>query len=148
MGKYTVTQVTESVAIYDMRKSVSGPVSAVKVLMDTFPQDLKVEHFRALYLDTKNRPLANKLISVGSLNASILHPREVFTHAVRHSAASFILAHNHPTGDTRPSIEDIDAARRMGKAGELMGIQMLDFLILGWVDGMLTHYSGKEHGDI
>lgn len=89
------------------------------------------EHFIAVLLNSKNCVLAAPVISVGSLNASIAHPREVFREAVRASAAAIIVAHNHPSGDPKPSREDLAVTRSMVAAGELMQIPVLDHVIIG-----------------
>ncbi|MGI5912118.1 MAG: RadC family protein [Syntrophomonadaceae bacterium] len=89
------------------------------------------EHFRVMYLDRKGGLLVMEDISVGGLNSSIVHPREVFKTAVKKSAASMILIHNHPTGDPTPSKEDIEITRRLMEAGQLMGIEVLDHVIIG-----------------
>ena len=100
------------------------------------------EHFYAILLNTKNVVLAVELISIGSLNASIVHPREILKPAIASSAGSIILVHNHPTGDPDPSREDLEFTKRFAKCGELIGIQLLDHVIIG--DG---HYSSlKERG--
>ncbi|WP_339059924.1 DNA repair protein RadC [Tepidibacillus marianensis] len=92
---------------------------------------LRQEHFIALLLDTKNHILSKETISIGSLNSSIVHPREVFKPAIKKSASSIIVAHNHPSGDPTPSREDIDITKRLVKAGELLGIEVLDHVIIG-----------------
>ena len=89
------------------------------------------EYFMALHLDGKNRIVAIEIVSIGSLNQSIVHPREVFKTALLSSAAAIILIHNHPTGDTTPSREDIEITRRLKEAGELIGIKVLDHIIIG-----------------
>lgn len=89
------------------------------------------EHFRAALLNTKNRLIRSVTVSIGSLNASIVHPREVLKPAIAASAASIILVHNHPTGDPTPSREDIEFTRRFARCGELMGIELLDHVIIG-----------------
>ena len=94
-------------------------------------RDLRKEYFLALLLDGKNRIIKRVQISEGSLNQSIVHPREVFNVAVRESAAAMILLHNHPTGDPTPSAEDIEVTRRLCDAGQLMGIRVLDHIIIG-----------------
>ena len=89
------------------------------------------EQFVCLHLDARNRINALEVVSVGSLNASLVHPRELFKAAILNNAASVILAHNHPSGDTTPSREDIELTRRMVQAGEIMGIEVLDHIIVG-----------------
>jgi DNA repair protein RadC len=89
------------------------------------------EVFVAFLLNTKNRIKRVHVISVGSLNASIVHPREILKPAIKHSAASIILAHNHPTGDPEPSREDIEFSMRMYRCGQLIGIELLDHLVVG-----------------
>ncbi len=89
------------------------------------------EHFLALLLDAKHILIRDITISTGSLTASIVHPREVFNPAVRESAAAIILAHNHPSGDPAPSREDIATTNRLVKAGQILGIDVLDHIIIG-----------------
>ena len=89
------------------------------------------EHFITLHLDGKNRILCIDRVSVGSLNQSIVHPREVFKSAVYSSAAAIILVHNHPSLDPSPSREDIEITRRLKECGELLGIKLLDHIIIG-----------------
>jgi DNA repair protein RadC len=91
----------------------------------------KREHFVALLLDTKNGVLRTKTVSIGDLSSSIVTPREVFKEAIRHSAASLIVAHNHPSGDPTPSPDDAAVTRRLQEAGELLGIELLDHIVLG-----------------
>jgi DNA repair protein RadC len=90
----------------------------------------KKEHFLVLCLDTRNRLIDRKPVSVGSLDTSIVHPREVFAEAVSCRAASVIFAHNHPSGDPEPSKEDVELTKRLAKAGEIMGIDVLDHIIV------------------
>lgn len=92
--------------------------------------DQKREHFLAVLLDTKHAVLEVVTVSVGSLDASLVHPREVFREAIRASAAAIIVAHNHPSGDTAPSIEDRQVTARLVEAGRLLGIEVLDHLIV------------------
>jgi DNA repair protein RadC len=97
-----------------------------------FPRlkDEKREHFVALYLSARNTVIAQETVSVGSLNASIVHPREVYRPAILHSAAALILAHNHPSGDPTPSEEDVAITKRLHEAGQLLGIELLDHVVL------------------
>ncbi|MRS11566.1 MAG: DNA repair protein RadC [Actinobacteria bacterium] len=89
------------------------------------------EHFWALALNTKNQLLRVFEVSVGSLNASIVHPRELFKEAVRLSAASIVVVHNHPSGDPTPSGADIQLTRRLVKAGDVLGIEVMDHVVIG-----------------
>ena len=91
----------------------------------------KKEHFIVLFLNTKNQVLKEEVISIGSLNASIVHPREIFRQAVIEAAASVILVHNHPSGDPKPSDEDIEMTERVCRAGDVVGIDVLDHIIIG-----------------
>lgn len=104
-------------------------------------RDLRKEYFMTLLLDGKNRIIKEVRISEGSLNQSIVHPREVFSPAVRESAAAVILVHNHPSGDPAPSREDLEITRRLKEAGELMGVRVLDHIIVG--DGSFISFSAK-----
>lgn len=107
-------------------------------------RDRHTEQFAALLLDGKNRIISRALISEGSLNQSIVHPREVFNAAVRQSAAAMILLHNHPSGDPAPSPEDLEVTRRLCEAGHLMGIKILDHIIIGENE----FYSFADHGQL
>jgi len=98
------------------------------------------EHFIALLLNSKNRVIKEVLVSKGSLNASVVHPREVFAPAIKERACSILVIHNHPSGDPSPSREDIDITKRLKETGELIGIQMLDHVIIGGSD----FFSFKE----
>ena len=89
------------------------------------------EHFCILCLNTKNKIVGVHTISIGSLNASIVHPREVFKAAMLNNANSIICLHNHPSGDPKPSQEDIGITRRLVEAGEIIGIKVLDHIIIG-----------------
>ena len=89
------------------------------------------EMFITLHLDGKNRAICYDLVSIGSLNQSIVHPREVFKTACISNAAAILCLHQHPTGDPTPSTEDISITRRLKEAGEIMGIKVLDHIIIG-----------------
>lgn len=114
-------------------------------IYDTFSflQEETKEYFICLHLDGKNRILCCDICSIGSLNQSIVHPREVFKTALLSSAAAIILMHNHPTGDPTPSAEDLEVTRRLREAGDLIGIKVLDHLVIG-----STYYSFSERGVI
>ncbi|NLW59094.1 MAG: DNA repair protein RadC [Firmicutes bacterium] len=120
---------------------LSSPQEVAGFLMPRL-RFLDQEHFLTLHLNTKNRLLGTETISVGTLDASLVHPREVFKAAIRQSSASLILAHNHPSGDPRPSKEDIKLTHRLKESGELLGIPILDHVIIG--DN--KYFSMKEEG--
>jgi len=96
-----------------------------------YMRDRKQEVFKAILLDGKNKVLKDITVSVGSLTASIVHPREVLKEAIAESAASMILVHNHPSGETEPSEEDINLTERLISASDMVGIRVLDHIILG-----------------
>lgn len=100
------------------------------------------EVFGAIWLNTKNKIVGLEIISIGSLNASIVTPRETFKSGILHNAASFIVFHNHPSGHTAPSSADIEVTERLKTGGELLGIELLDHIILG----ERNYYSLKESG--
>jgi len=89
------------------------------------------EHFMILHLDTKNRVIKDEIVSVGALTGTIAHPREVFKSAIKESAHSVILVHNHPSGDPTPSDEDLKMTERLIESGEILGIEVLDHVIIG-----------------
>jgi len=99
------------------------------------------EHFVILILDTKNRVIKDDTITIGTLDSSIINPREVFKSAVKSNAASVIIVHNHPSGDPTPSSDDIATTKRLRDAGEIVGISVLDHVIIGEKE----HYSFKDH---
>lgn len=107
--------------------------TAPSQVADTFQFLMKEtkEQFITLHLDGKNRIICMDLVSIGSLNQSIVHPREVFKTALLSNAAALILVHQHPTGDPSPSSEDLAITRRLREAGEIMGIKVLDHIIVG-----------------
>lgn len=90
----------------------------------------KKEHFIALYLDVRNQVIVKEIISIGTLNASLVHPREVFEPAIRNLAAQIILSHNHPSGDPSASEEDIKLTRQLIEAGKILGIEIIDHVIV------------------
>ncbi len=112
------------------RYTVRSPEDGADYIMEEM-RDLKQEHLVVLFLNTKNQIMHRQTIFVGSLNASIVHPREIFREAVKRSSASIICAHNHPSGDPSPSQEDIHVTRRLVEAGKIMGIELLDHLVIG-----------------
>jgi DNA repair protein RadC len=111
------------------RPQIVTPRDAAELLLPQFG-DRSVEHFGIVLLDTKHRVLRSTLLSIGTLDASIVHPREVFREATRGGAAAIVLFHNHPSGDPMPSDDDIELTGRLVRAGQLMGIDVIDHLIL------------------
>ena len=109
--------------------TIKGPEDVFKHLSDM--KKLQKEHFRGLYLNTRNRLIHDEIISMGSLNLSLVQPREVFRPAIEYSAAALILAHNHPSGDPEPSEDDIKVTRQIADVGKLMEIDVLDHVIIG-----------------
>lgn len=101
------------------------------------------ENFTCLYLNTKNQVIHRQTIFIGSLNTSIVHPREVFKEAFRRAAASIICLHNHPSGDPTPSREDIEVTKRLVECGQIIGIEVLDHIIIG--DHKFVSLKEKGH---
>lgn len=141
-----IRAVFETVTVKEAILDYLDPVrrfSSPQLVFETFSYLRKEckEHFIALHLDGKNRIACIDQISVGSMNQSIAHPREVFKTALLSSAAGLILIHNHPTGDPAPSSEDLAITRRLKEAGDLLGIAVLDHIIIGD-----TYVSFAERG--
>ncbi len=124
----------------NLPSSVRSPQDVRKLLEERLRYEER-EHFFTVLLNTKNHCLGIEEISVGSLNSSIVHPREVFRAAIRRSAAALIIAHNHPSGDCTPSREDLEVTRRLAEAGRLIGIDVLDHVIFG--DGDILSFKEK-----
>lgn len=112
------------------RIAIHSPETGAEYVMDEM-RFLSQEHFVCLYLNTKNEVIHRQTVFIGSLNASIVHPREVFKEAFRRSAASIICFHNHPSGDPSPSREDITITKRLVECGQMLGIEVLDHIIIG-----------------
>lgn len=121
--------VKESSILYKER-SVRSPEDGYQ-LMKLFLADKDREHFIVASLDTKNQPVSINVCHIGSLNASLVHPREVMKSAILSNAASIIVGHNHPSGLPEPSKEDIEVTRRLAEAGKIIGIDVLDHIIVG-----------------
>lgn len=125
------------------RTAIRSPGDAAQFVMEEM-RYLTQEHFVCLFLNTKNRVIDKECIFIGSLNTSVVHPREVFREAIRRSAAGVICIHNHPSGDPSPSREDLDVTARLVEAGRIIGVELLDHIIIG--DG--SYVSLKEKGVI
>ena len=137
-----IAKASQIKAAFELANRLEGyPEAGVKPLVKT-PDEVvalvrgrlkgkKKEHFLALLLDTRNQLIKVSEISIGSLDTSIVHPREVFKEAISASAASVIFAHNHPSGDPEASEDDVELTKRLAKAGEIVGIEVLDHIIIG-----------------
>lgn len=136
---YKVQLVRE--ASVTMPERLTSPDKVAKACVD-YLGNYDREHFIVILLNTKARIIGVNTVSIGSLNASIVHPREVFKPAVIMGAASVILVHNHPSGDPSPSQEDLEVTKRLADAGRILGITVLDHLIIG--DN--CYFSFKERG--
>jgi DNA repair protein RadC len=108
---------------------VSGPYEARDLLVPYF-QGKDREHFVVLHLDSAHQPLSVEVVSVGTLNLAVVHPREVFKGAILANAQGIIAAHNHPSGKLDPSEEDRQVFKRLKHAGDILGIKLLDFLVI------------------
>ncbi|MGF9796874.1 JAB domain-containing protein [Brevibacillus agri] len=138
-----IQMVKEASLLYPTRRVRMA--SDVVELFREFLQETDREQFFLLCLNTKNEPTAIHAVSIGSLDSSIAHPREVFKAAILANSASVIVAHNHPSGDPTPSNPDIEVTKKLQEAGELLGITLLDHIIVG-SEG--AYYSLKERGDM
>ena len=127
-----VVLVKEKVGRYELPKKIDSPDRAYKAITAiTSVEEEAQEVFGVLILNTKHKIVAVHEVSRGTLNTSTVHPREVFKPAVLHNAAAIICFHNHPSGDTEPSKDDIEATKRLIEAGKIMGIEILDHIIVG-----------------
>ncbi len=143
---------TQLCAVVELSKRISSSNFEGKINLNS-PQDaasllipmlrhLKQEHLYALLMDVKNKIIAKTLVSKGGLSSSTVHPREVFKKAIKKSCAAIIIAHNHPSGDPTPSDNDIEVTKRLYEAGEILGIELLDHLIIG--DGKYFSMKAKN----
>ena len=127
-----VVLVREKVGRYELPKKINSPDQAYKAITAiTSVEEEAQEVFGVLILNTKHKIVAVHEISRGTLDASMAHPREVFKPAVLHNAAAIICFHNHPSGDPGPSKEDIELTKRLVEAGNIMGIEIFDHIIVG-----------------
>ncbi|MEH7451138.1 JAB domain-containing protein [Gottfriedia acidiceleris] len=136
--KQEIREVSETFAF----GRITSPIEA-QSLAASFIADEDREVFLVLMLNTKNEVVGLHKAHVGSLNASVVHPRDVMKCAILNNAASIIVSHQHPSGDSTPSREDIEVTKRLVEAGKIMGIEVLDHIIVSYKG---NHYSLKEHG--
>ncbi|SCN02056.1 JAB domain-containing protein [Bacillus wiedmannii] len=116
-------------SLFYKERRIESPENA-SALLKQFLGEMDREYFIVLCLDTKNQPTAINVCHIGSLNASIVHPREVLKPAIISNAASIIVAHNHPSNDPTPSREDIEVTKRLAEAGKVIGVELLDHVIV------------------
>ena len=127
---------------YQNRYSIRNPEDCARYMMEEM-RFLQQEHFVCLYLNTKNQVMHRQTVFIGSLNTSIVHPREVFKEAFRRAAASIICLHNHPSADPTPSREDIEGTKRLVECGKIIAIEILDHIIIG--DHKFVSLKDKGH---
>lgn len=122
------------IKISERLKEIVKPGDIYRILTDCLKSEDKVdqdkEHFWVFHLDCRNKIKLLELVSLGTLNSSLVHPREVFTRAVGERSAQIIIAHNHPSGEAMPSEDDINLTKRLVKAGDLLGIELIDHIIV------------------
>lgn len=142
---YELKLVKESEWTYEVDNKVSSPMQAYLIINKVFSlESLAEEKFVMLCFNTKNAVVGAFEVSKGSLNTSIVHPREVFKRAILSNANAILFAHNHPSNDLNPSSEDINITKRLESAGDVIGIKVLDHLIIG----ESNFYSFKENGQM
>jgi len=139
----SIKMVREATVLYQNR-TINSPHDALE-LIEPFLQDEDRECFLVVCLDTKNQPTAISVVSIGTLNSSLVHPREVFKVAILANANGIILSHNHPSGDPTPSHVDKEVTNRLIEAGKVLGIEILDHVVIG---SNHRYVSLKERGDI
>lgn len=125
----SIKMIKESSFLYQNRR-ISSPKDVVELLRG-FLEGADREQFITCCMDTKNQPTSINVVSVGTINSSLVHPREVFKTAILGNSSSIIVAHNHPSGDPLPSKEDIDITQRLKEAGKIIGIDIIDHVIIG-----------------
>jgi DNA repair protein RadC len=127
------------------KAEVSTPAAAEDLLRKLLNKEDHIsrerEHFWVITVDTRNKVRFVELVSIGTMNCSVVHPREVFRRAIKRGAASLILGHNHPSGNPEPSQEDLEITKRLVEAGKIIGIAVLDHVVIG-----TNGYSFKEKG--
>ncbi len=120
---------------------IKNPEAVFKLISSSIKDKAK-EHFKLILLNTRNKKIGISTVSIGTLTTSLVHPREVFKDAITHSAASVILAHNHPSGDPEPSEDDLKITKKLVESGKILGIEVIDHIIIG----KNNFYSFREKG--
>lgn len=136
--------VRENIGEYRVNEfTIESPKTVVKVIEDSLQlREEPQEHFVVMFLDNKNKVIGLDTISIGTVNATLVSPREIFIKALMINSVSIILCHNHPSGNSTPSKEDEDVTKRVVEAGKIIGVGVLDHIIIG----QYNHYSFKEYG--
>jgi len=116
--------------LFEAQTRLENPIQAYRLIKDEMKNE-KRELFIAIFLDVRAQVICHEIIAIGTLSQTTVHPREFFYPAIRHKAASVIIAHNHPSGDPTPSIEDIELTKKLIEAGKMMHILIRDHLIIG-----------------
>jgi len=140
-----VSVVREGTAETGDARTLEEPAMVENIMRELLAGDER-EHFVLFCLDGQNRLKSYSIISIGTLDASLVHPREVFRPAIVSGAAGVIIAHNHPSGELRPSPEDIETTKRLAQAGRILGLPVLDHVIVG--HGKAGHYSFRREGTL
>lgn len=146
ISRYKVSVIREASSIFNYSPKIRGSFDAKEWCKDAlkdYAQEIQ-EHFIVVALDTQHKPIGYSIITIGTLDASLVHPREVFRYAIAQSAASIILVHNHPSGHMKPSKEDFAVTNRLRQVGEIVGINVLDHIILGWNTEVEAISLGEE----
>lgn len=144
---YSIQRVKEKSVTYDLGMQIIQPHHAARFAFESLNLGaLTAEVFVVVSLDTKNQIVGVNIPFRGTLNTSIVHPRDVYQAALLNNANSIIVMHNHPSGDPTPSNEDIDITKRLIEAGNILGIPLLDHIIVGNSDSKVAYISLKERG--
>jgi len=123
---------------------ITSPDQVAEYLRRRIRDDAR-EHFVAIYLDGRHRPIADSIVSIGTATASLVHPREVFQPAIALGACALLIGHNHPSGDPTPSAEDLEVTKRLAEAGRILGIALLDHVV--WARCGAFHSIRETHPD-
>ena len=144
MSKKELVAMLEEIHCCEKKEKISLPKDVASIFHGKIGFKCKQEHFLAMYLDGGNKVIDTKIIFIGTINRSMVHPREVFAPAFELRAASIIVGHNHPSGAVEPSSEDINTTKKLVEAGKILGIELLDHVI--FTDK--NHYSFRGNGHI
>lgn len=134
MKTFKVKLVKETSSLYELESNgfVKSPYDAFEILKNVFEtESMTKEHLMLASLNTKNKVVALHIVHIGSLNASVVHPREIMQLALLDNANAIMIGHNHPSGDPTPSHEDIEVTRRLVDSGNIIGIPLLDHIVMG-----------------